>query len=112
MGNYGLGGKQWGYLGSYGWNASGKVKHYSHRQKMLSCIFYTMNLDDGFNLRFYIYSIVVRAEFLATEGVEIESFSAPADRTGDLWYCVGVSSPLGNLDALKPLVKEAAQLTV
>uniref|UniRef100_UPI0037E83087 D-3-phosphoglycerate dehydrogenase n=1 Tax=Semicossyphus pulcher TaxID=241346 RepID=UPI0037E83087 len=49
---------------------------------------------------------------LAAEGVEIESFSAPADRTGDLWFCVGVSSLLSDLGALKPLVKEAAQLTI
>ncbi|XP_020507110.1 D-3-phosphoglycerate dehydrogenase [Labrus bergylta] len=49
---------------------------------------------------------------LASEGVEIESFSAPADRTGDLWYCVGISSLLRDLGALKPLVKDAAQLTV
>ncbi|KAF7660295.1 hypothetical protein LDENG_00284960 [Lucifuga dentata] len=52
------------------------------------------------------------AGLLAKEGVEIESFSAPADRTGDLWYCVGVSSLLGELSALKPSVKEAAQLTI
>nr|XP_046260621.1 D-3-phosphoglycerate dehydrogenase [Scatophagus argus] len=52
------------------------------------------------------------AGLLATEGVEIESFSAPADRTGDLWYCVGVSSLLRDLSALKPLVKEAAQLAI
>ncbi|KAM9347049.1 D-3-phosphoglycerate dehydrogenase [Symphorus nematophorus] len=52
------------------------------------------------------------AGLLATEGVEIESFSAPADRSGDLWYCVGVSSLLRDLSALKPLVKEAAQLTI
>ncbi|KAL7385220.1 hypothetical protein ABVT39_017874 [Epinephelus coioides] len=52
------------------------------------------------------------AGLLATEGVEIESFSAPADRTGDLWYCVGVSSLLRDLSALKPLVKEAAQLSI
>ncbi|XP_031153860.1 D-3-phosphoglycerate dehydrogenase [Sander lucioperca] len=52
------------------------------------------------------------AGLLATEGVEIESYSAPADRTGDLWYCVGVSSLLRDLSALKPLVKEAAQLTI
>lgn len=52
------------------------------------------------------------AGVLATEGVEIVSFSAPVDRTGDLWYCVGVSSLLRDLSALKPLVKEAAQLTI
>ncbi|XP_040912420.1 D-3-phosphoglycerate dehydrogenase [Toxotes jaculatrix] len=52
------------------------------------------------------------AGVLATEGVEIESFSAPSDRTGDLWYCVGVSSLLRDLGALKALVKEAAQLTI
>ncbi|XP_041807179.1 D-3-phosphoglycerate dehydrogenase [Chelmon rostratus] len=52
------------------------------------------------------------AGLLVKQGVEIESFSAPADRTGELWYCVGVSSPLGDLSALKPLVQEAAQLTI
>ena len=49
---------------------------------------------------------------LATAGVEIQSFSAPADRTGDLWYCVGVSSLPGDLSVLKPLVKEVAQLSI
>ncbi|TKS67234.1 D-3-phosphoglycerate dehydrogenase [Collichthys lucidus] len=52
------------------------------------------------------------AGLLATEGVEIESFSAPADRSGDLWYCVGVSSLLRDLSALQSLVKEAAQLAI
>uniref|UniRef100_A0A8C4IMI7 phosphoglycerate dehydrogenase n=1 Tax=Dicentrarchus labrax TaxID=13489 RepID=A0A8C4IMI7_DICLA len=52
------------------------------------------------------------AGLLAAEGVEIESFSAPADRAGDLWYCVGVSSLLRDLSALKPSVKEAAQLSI
>ncbi|XP_071781414.1 D-3-phosphoglycerate dehydrogenase [Centroberyx gerrardi] len=52
------------------------------------------------------------AGLLASAGVEMESFSAPAARTGDLWYCVGVSSLLGDLGALKPLVKEAAQLAI
>nr|XP_020452226.1 D-3-phosphoglycerate dehydrogenase [Monopterus albus] len=52
------------------------------------------------------------AGVLATEGVEIESFSAPTDHTGDLWYCVGVSSLLQDLSALRPLVKEAAQVTM
>ncbi|CAB1346646.1 unnamed protein product [Coregonus sp. 'balchen'] len=49
---------------------------------------------------------------LATAGVEMESFSAPAARSGDQWYCVGLSSLFGDLGALKPLVKEAAQLSV
>ncbi|XP_044221298.1 D-3-phosphoglycerate dehydrogenase [Thunnus albacares] len=52
------------------------------------------------------------AGLLAAERVEIQSFSAPADRTGDLWYCVGVSSLLRDLGALKPLAKEAAQLSI
>ncbi|KAM3862092.1 D-3-phosphoglycerate dehydrogenase [Diretmus argenteus] len=52
------------------------------------------------------------AGLLATAGVEMESFSAPAARTGDQWYCVGVSSLLGDLGALKPLVKEAAELSI
>ncbi|XP_061580458.1 D-3-phosphoglycerate dehydrogenase [Cololabis saira] len=50
------------------------------------------------------------AGLLASEGVQIESFSAPADRSGDLWFCVGVSSLLRDLSILKPLVKDAAQL--
>ncbi|XP_077393436.1 D-3-phosphoglycerate dehydrogenase [Festucalex cinctus] len=50
------------------------------------------------------------AGLLATEGVQIESFSAPAERFGDSWYCVGVSSLLRDLCTLKPLVQEAAQL--
>uniref|UniRef100_A0A8C6Q5C8 Phosphoglycerate dehydrogenase n=1 Tax=Nothobranchius furzeri TaxID=105023 RepID=A0A8C6Q5C8_NOTFU len=52
------------------------------------------------------------AGVLASEGVQIESFSAPVDHTGDVWYCVGVSSPLQDLSALEPLVKDAAQLCV
>ncbi|KAM7407470.1 hypothetical protein PAMA_003276 [Pampus argenteus] len=52
------------------------------------------------------------AGLLATEGVQIESFSAPGDRTGDVWYCVGMSSLLRDLNALMPLVKDAAQLTI
>ncbi|XP_056145579.1 D-3-phosphoglycerate dehydrogenase [Lampris incognitus] len=49
---------------------------------------------------------------LAAAGVEMESFSAPAARAGDLWYCVGLSALLQDLGALKPLVKEAAQLAI
>lgn len=56
--------------------------------------------------------IVLCVGLLATEGVEIESFSAPSDHTGDLWYCVGVSSLLRDLGALKSLVQEAAQVTL
>ncbi|KAM4559054.1 D-3-phosphoglycerate dehydrogenase [Odontesthes bonariensis] len=52
------------------------------------------------------------AGLLASKGVEIESFSAPVDRAGDLWYCVGMSSFLPDLSALKPLVKDAAQLSI
>lgn len=52
------------------------------------------------------------AGLLATEGVEIQSFSAPADGTGDVWFCVGVSSFLRDLSALKPLVKDAAQISI
>ncbi|KAM3607261.1 uncharacterized protein V6R79_004489 [Siganus canaliculatus] len=51
------------------------------------------------------------AGLLAKEGVEIESFSGPTDRSGDLWYCLGVSTLLRDLSALKPLVQEAAQLS-
>ncbi|XP_028291837.1 D-3-phosphoglycerate dehydrogenase [Gouania willdenowi] len=49
---------------------------------------------------------------LAAEGVEVESFSGPADRAGDLWYCVGMSSLIKDLNALKPVVKHAAQLSI
>merc|ERR1739838_110933 len=52
------------------------------------------------------------AGLLATAGVRMESFSAPAAQTEDLWYCMGLSSLLGDLGALKPLVKEAVQLTI
>ncbi|XP_013856907.1 D-3-phosphoglycerate dehydrogenase [Austrofundulus limnaeus] len=52
------------------------------------------------------------AGVLTSEGVQIESFSAPVDHTGDVWYCVGVSSPLRDLSALEPLVKQAAQLGI
>ncbi|XP_061925848.1 D-3-phosphoglycerate dehydrogenase [Entelurus aequoreus] len=50
------------------------------------------------------------AGLLAAEGVQVESFSAPVETCGDMWYCVGVSSLLPDLRALKPLVQEAAQL--
>ncbi|PWA31224.1 hypothetical protein CCH79_00002748 [Gambusia affinis] len=52
------------------------------------------------------------AGVLASEGVQIESFSAPVDHTGDVWYCVGVSSLLQDLSVLKPLVKNVAQLSI
>lgn len=49
---------------------------------------------------------------LSKAGVEIESFSAPVGCTGGLWYCAGVSSLLPDLNTLKPLVEDAAQLSV
>ncbi|XP_042562234.1 D-3-phosphoglycerate dehydrogenase [Clupea harengus] len=49
---------------------------------------------------------------LAAAGVEMESFSAPAARGGEQWYCAGTSSLMGDLGSLKALVKEAAQITV
>ncbi|XP_047226228.1 D-3-phosphoglycerate dehydrogenase [Girardinichthys multiradiatus] len=52
------------------------------------------------------------AGVLASEGVQIESFSAPVDHTGDVWYCVGVLSLLRDLSVLKPLVKNVAQLSI
>ncbi|TWW80788.1 D-3-phosphoglycerate dehydrogenase [Takifugu flavidus] len=52
------------------------------------------------------------AGLLSTAGVVIESFSAPMDHNGDLWYCVGVSSLLPDLSTLKPLVENAAQLSI
>ncbi|XP_066544113.1 D-3-phosphoglycerate dehydrogenase isoform X1 [Amia ocellicauda] len=52
------------------------------------------------------------AGVLAAAGLQMESFSASLDPAGDQWCCVGVSSLLGDLSALKPLVREAAQLCV
>ncbi|XP_072300517.1 D-3-phosphoglycerate dehydrogenase [Eucyclogobius newberryi] len=49
---------------------------------------------------------------LATGGVQIESFSAPMNHTGEQWYCVGVSKQLEDLNVLKPLVTGAAQVTI
>ncbi|XP_054644197.1 D-3-phosphoglycerate dehydrogenase [Dunckerocampus dactyliophorus] len=51
------------------------------------------------------------AGLLAAEGVQIESFSAPTERSGDVWYCLGVSSLLADLRAFKPLAQEVAQLS-
>uniref|UniRef100_A0A9J7ZX87 D-3-phosphoglycerate dehydrogenase n=1 Tax=Cyprinus carpio carpio TaxID=630221 RepID=A0A9J7ZX87_CYPCA len=45
-------------------------------------------------------------------GVELQSFSASTGGGGEQWYCMGISSLLGDIGALKSLVKEAAQLTV
>lgn len=52
------------------------------------------------------------AGVLATEGVQIESFSAPVNHTGEQWYCVGVSKLLKDLNVLKPIVTDAAQVTI
>lgn len=50
---------------------------------------------------------------LATAGVELQSFSASSSSSGgEKWYCMGISSLLGDIGALKSLVKDAAQLTV
>ena len=54
----------------------------------------------------------VPAGVLATAGVEMQAFSGPAARAGEQWFCVGLSSLLGGLGALNPLVKEAAQLSL
>ncbi|CAN9497778.1 unnamed protein product [Ophioblennius macclurei] len=52
------------------------------------------------------------AGLLAAQGAQIESFSGPENRTGDLWYCVGLSALLKDLSTLKPLVNDAAQLSI
>lgn len=57
-------------------------------------------------------SIVLCLGLLAAEGAEIQSFTSPMDRTGDLWHCVGLSSLLRDLGALKTLVKDAAQVAL
>ncbi|XP_066497030.1 D-3-phosphoglycerate dehydrogenase [Hoplias malabaricus] len=49
---------------------------------------------------------------LAAAGMEMDFFSASTASDGDQWYSVGIKSLLGDLSALKPLVKEAAQLAV
>ncbi|KAJ8012790.1 hypothetical protein DPEC_G00046530 [Dallia pectoralis] len=49
---------------------------------------------------------------LADAGVEMESFSAAATHIGEPWFCVGLDSLLQDLGFLKPLVQEAAQLSV
>uniref|UniRef100_A0A8C1V6J7 D-3-phosphoglycerate dehydrogenase n=1 Tax=Cyprinus carpio TaxID=7962 RepID=A0A8C1V6J7_CYPCA len=49
---------------------------------------------------------------LAAAGVELQSLSASTGGGGEQWYCMGISSLLGDIGALKSLVKEAAQLTV
>ncbi|RXN23231.1 D-3-phosphoglycerate dehydrogenase-like protein [Labeo rohita] len=49
---------------------------------------------------------------LAAAGVELQSFSASSAGSVEQWYCMGISSLLGDIGALKSLVKEAAQLTV
>ncbi|KAA0715417.1 D-3-phosphoglycerate dehydrogenase [Triplophysa tibetana] len=49
---------------------------------------------------------------LAAAGVTLESFSASTAPGGDQWYCMGISSLLPDIGALKSLVKEAVQLTV
>lgn len=49
---------------------------------------------------------------LAAAGVELESLSASTAISGDQWYCMGISSLLPDIGALKSLVEEAAQLTV
>uniref|UniRef100_A0A3B4DVC6 Phosphoglycerate dehydrogenase n=1 Tax=Pygocentrus nattereri TaxID=42514 RepID=A0A3B4DVC6_PYGNA len=52
------------------------------------------------------------ASILAAAAVEMDYFSASTASEGDQWYCMGIQSLLGDLGSLKPLVKEAAQLTV
>lgn len=74
-----------------------------------SLLIRTYSLALRLSLSLQLFSV---AGALATKGVEIESFSAPADRTGDQWFCVRLSSPLTDLEALKPAVKEAAQITI
>ncbi|KAK7939549.1 hypothetical protein WMY93_002875 [Mugilogobius chulae] len=43
---------------------------------------------------------------LATEGVQIESFSAPVNHTGEQWYCVGVTKLLRTCEAEEQQRKE------
>ncbi|KAI1884829.1 hypothetical protein AGOR_G00213870 [Albula goreensis] len=52
------------------------------------------------------------AGVVAAAGVGAEWFSASAASSGDQWYCVGMSAPLGDLGSVKRLVKEATQLHV
>uniref|UniRef100_A0A672J302 phosphoglycerate dehydrogenase n=1 Tax=Salarias fasciatus TaxID=181472 RepID=A0A672J302_SALFA len=41
-----------------------------------------------------------------------QSFSGPENHTGDQWFCVGLSALLKDVSALKPLVNDAAQLSI
>lgn len=80
--------------------------------KLNSSVQYRFFSDEFLNSYQFSFPLLLGVGLLATEGVEIESFSAPVNRSGDLWYCVGVSSLLRDLSALKTLVKEAAQVTL
>ncbi|KAJ3592565.1 hypothetical protein NHX12_007692 [Muraenolepis orangiensis] len=52
------------------------------------------------------------AGLLATAGVEMESFSSPSAGAGDVWCCVGLSSPIGDLGAWKSVAKRVSQITL
>lgn len=60
----------------------------------------------------YVYAFLSSSGVLAAAGVELQSFSASSAGSVEQWYCMGISSLLGDIGALKSLVKEAAQLTV
>ncbi|XP_052004733.1 D-3-phosphoglycerate dehydrogenase-like [Xyrauchen texanus] len=49
---------------------------------------------------------------LAAACVQMESFSASTASSGDQWNCMGISSLLGDIGALKSFVKEVAQLSL
>uniref|UniRef100_A0A8D0CDN0 D-3-phosphoglycerate dehydrogenase n=1 Tax=Scleropages formosus TaxID=113540 RepID=A0A8D0CDN0_SCLFO len=49
---------------------------------------------------------------LATAGAEVQSFSTSATRGGDQWSCIGLSTALSDLAALKSLVKEVAAVSI
>ncbi|KAL4636184.1 D-3-phosphoglycerate dehydrogenase [Arapaima gigas] len=49
---------------------------------------------------------------LAAAGLGMVSFSASVTHEGDQWSCIGLSSPLADLGALKSLVKEVAAVSI
>ncbi|TRY92805.1 hypothetical protein DNTS_024873 [Danionella cerebrum] len=49
---------------------------------------------------------------LAAAGVELQFFSTSGASSGEHWHCMGMSSLLSDIGVLKPLAKEAAQLTL
>uniref|UniRef100_A0A3B4B8D1 D-isomer specific 2-hydroxyacid dehydrogenase NAD-binding domain-containing protein n=1 Tax=Periophthalmus magnuspinnatus TaxID=409849 RepID=A0A3B4B8D1_9GOBI len=80
-----------------------------NRKNLIGAVSSIQLFTEAFSIVFFA---IVFAGVLVTEGVQIESFSAPVNHMGEQWYCVGVSKLLKDLNVLKPLVTEAAQVTL